>query len=345
MVDPDIALLVAIVIVFSVASIFWPQKGIIARHKKTKDSSRRILMEDALKFIYDSEARSIACDINSLSKSLQRSHQESETISKRLESLGLLLKGKEFRLSPEGKDYALRILRIHRLWERYLAEETGVPETEWHRKAEIQEHKMTMEEANELSRHLGYPRYDPHGDPIPTRTGDLPPGRGRLLNDFSQGDTVRVVHIEDEPPELYDEIVSKGIYLENHIEILKKFSNRIHILTNGESQTISKKVGINITAVQSQEDTKLDEEFQPLSEHSPGEIVEVVNISKACRGTQRRRLMDLGIVPGTTITVEMIGAGGDPTAYRIREAVIALRKDQARHVNVKQMKEVVSDAN
>jgi DtxR family Mn-dependent transcriptional regulator len=345
MVNPNFTFLMAVLVVFSVAIIFWPKKGLLARRKKIKYSGKKVLMEDALKFIYNSESRNIACDINTLSKSLKRSRQESEAISKRLQSLGLLHKGEDFKLSPEGKDYALRILRIHRLWERYLAEETGIPETEWHRKAEIQEHKLSIEEANELSRYLGYPRYDPHGDPIPTRTGDLPPKRGRLLNDYSQGDTVRVVHIEDEPPELYDEIVSKGIYLENHIEILKKLPNSMHILTNGESQTISKRVASNITAVQSTDDIPMDEEFQPLSSHSPGDVVEVVNISKACRGTQRRRLMDLGIVPGTKITVEMISAGGDPTAYKIREAVIALRKDQAQHVNVKLIQEVLQDVN
>ena len=343
MVNPGLALLVAFLITLSAVFFFWPQKGLLARRKKRKDSGKRVLMEDALKFIYDMESRNISCNINSLSKSLQSTHQESDAIISRLRSLGLLQDGEKFKLSPEGKDYALRVLRIHRLWERYLAEETGVPETEWHRNAEIQEHKMTVEEANELSRHLGYPRYDPHGDPIPTRTGDLPPDRGRSLDDFSQGDTVRVVHIEDEPPELYDEIVSKGIYLENHIEILKKLENNLHILTNGQSQTLSKRVAQNITAVQSQENPEVDVTFPSLSSFRPGEKLEVVRISKACRGTQRRRLMDLGIVPGTVITVEMVSAGGDPTAYKIREAVIALRKDQAQLVNVKPITEGIKN--
>jgi ferrous iron transport protein A len=47
-------------------------------------------------------------------------------------------------------------------------------------------------------------------------------------------------------------------------------------------------------------------------------------------GDQRRRLMDLGLLPGTVVTVAMKSPLGDPTAYRIREALIALRKDQAR---------------
>ena len=341
MVNPGLALLVALLIALSAALVFWPDKGLLARRKRTKESGKRVLMEDALKFIYDTETRNITCNIDSLSRALQRSNQDVVAIITRLRSLGLLLSGDGFKLTTEGKDYALRILRIHRLWERYLAEETGVPETEWHRKAEIQEHKMTVEEANDLSRHLGYPRYDPHGDPIPTRSGDLPPERGRSLDEYLQADIIRVVHIEDEPPELYDEIVSRGIYLENHIEILKKLKNSMHILTNGQSQTLTIRMAKNITAVQAQEDPQIEEPYQPLSSLASGEKAEVIKISKACRGTQRRRLMDLGIVPGTIISMEMVSAGGDPTAYNIRGAVIALREDQAQLINVKPLKEAV----
>jgi DtxR family Mn-dependent transcriptional regulator len=345
MVNPGFALLVAFFLTGITALILWPDKGLWAKRKKAKYSDKKALMEDALKYIYDRESRNTVCDIKSLSKSLKNSYQETENIVTRLKSLGLLMEGINFKLSPEGKDYALRVLRIHRLWERYLAEETGVPESDWHRNAEIQEHKMTIEEANELSKYLGYPRYDPHGDPIPTQSGDLPPKRGRALVDFSQGDTVRVIHIEDEPPELYDEIVSKGIYLENHIEILKKSDNNLHILTNGNSQTISIRVANNITVVQSWDDSEVDDSLQTLNSIDPGELAEVVHISKACRGTQRRRLMDLGIVPGTNISIEMVSAGGDPTAYRIRGAVIALRNDQARHVYIRILKEVKQDGN
>jgi len=156
MVNPGLALLTTLLIALVAALVFWPEKGLLGRHKKTKESGKKVLMEDALKFIYDADSRNFVCNIDSLSKALESNHQDVEAIIMRLRSLRLLKSGDGYKLSTEGKDYALRVLRIHRLWERYLAEETGIPETEWHRKAEIQEHKMTMEEANELSRHLGY---------------------------------------------------------------------------------------------------------------------------------------------------------------------------------------------
>lgn len=69
-----------------------------------------------------------------------------------------------------------------------------------------------------------------------------------------------------------------------------------------------------------------------LSDLAPGEQGKVTCILPECQGNERRRLMDLGIVPGTVITAEMKSPGGDPTAYRVRGALIALRKEQARFI-------------
>lgn len=54
----------------------------------------------------------------------------------------------------------------------------------------------------------------------------------------------------------------------------------------------------------------------------------------SCTGLNRRRMMDLGILPGTRIEIEMISPLGDPTAYRIRGAVIAPRREQARTISI-----------
>jgi ferrous iron transport protein A len=65
-----------------------------------------------------------------------------------------------------------------------------------------------------------------------------------------------------------------------------------------------------------------------LDELKPGQRGTVKRLEVT--GVQRRRLMDLGLLPGTIVTVAMDSPLGDPTAYRIREALIALRKVQAR---------------
>jgi DtxR family Mn-dependent transcriptional regulator len=341
MVDPIMALLIAGAVCLGAYFIFWPEKGVIARMRWSKKTVKRVLMEDALKHIYNCEEENITCTFHSLASSLTREESQLNPIIKRLESLGLLaISGQGFQLTTQGRNYALRIVRTHRLWERYLAEETSVPETAWHEQAERKEHTFTEEDANRISRQLGYPRYDPHGDPIPTASGDLPPQRGRQLNDFSEGDIVQVIKIEDKPPAAYAEIIDKGIFLDVQIEILKKVHNSIHLLVTGKAQTLPVFLTKNITAQTAAEELKIVEPPQSLSSLKTGEEGEVLGISRACRGAQRRRLMDLGIVPGTLISMAMASAGGDPKAYNIRGAMIALREDQADFIHIQPLKKV-----
>jgi Fe2+ transport system protein FeoA len=66
-----------------------------------------------------------------------------------------------------------------------------------------------------------------------------------------------------------------------------------------------------------------------------GGAAEVIKISPICRGVERRRFLDLGILPGTIIQPEMRSPGGNTTAYRIRGALIALRQQQAAQIKVK----------
>ena len=71
-----------------------------------------------------------------------------------------------------------------------------------------------------------------------------------------------------------------------------------------------------------------------LADLTPGDRGRVVGLSPACRGSQRRRLLDLGVVRGTEIEATMASAAGDPIAYMIRGALIALRREQARWVRI-----------
>jgi DtxR family Mn-dependent transcriptional regulator len=341
MIDPVMALLGAGAVLLGAFLLFWPEKGLIARMQWSKDTVKKVLMEDALKYIYNCEEDNITCTFHSLASGLTKEENQINPIIKRLESLGLLvISGQGFQLTSQGRNYALRIVRTHRLWERYLAEETSVPETAWHEQADLKEHMFTEEDVNRISKQLGYPRYDPHGDPIPTISGDLPPQRGRQLNDFSEGDIVQVIQIEDEPPAAYAEIIDKGIYLNVQIEILKKVDNSIHLLVTGKAQTLPVFLAKNITAQTAAEELKIVDPPQSLSSLKTGEEAEVLGISRACRGAQRRRLMDLGIVPGTVISMAMASAGGDPKAFNIRGAMIALREDQSDFIHIQPLKKV-----
>ena len=78
-----------------------------------------------------------------------------------------------FRLSSEGNKVALGIIRRHRLWEFFLAEKLKFSWDEVHEVAEDLEHVSSKKLIDKLDEFLGFPRFDPHGDPIPDANGKI----------------------------------------------------------------------------------------------------------------------------------------------------------------------------
>lgn len=329
--------------VVALCLVFWPLKGLFWKWRRGFGKNRRVLIEDALKHLYDLEYKGLTCTLQSVAGTLATTVDRAAKLLARLESLGLVTSQDEgFRLSAEGRPYALRIIRIHRLWERYLADETSVSETEWHSKAEKQEHLMTAAEADRLARQMGNPRFDPHGDPIPTAAGKMPPRKGRPLTDLEEGALGRIIHLEDEPETIFAQLVAEGLYPGMQIRILVKTSKRLYFVADGEEIILAPIVAANITVEELHLDDIVEAEHDSLATLAIGEKGEVLTISKACRGQQRRRLMDLGIIPGTVITAKLRSASGDPTAYDIRGTTIGLRNQQAEMIRIRRIVEKTS---
>lgn len=87
--------------------------------------------------------------------------------------------------------------------------------------------------------------------------------------------------------------------------------------------------------------TEAAEAATPLSALRPGAQARVLRLAPECTGVERRRLLDLGFVPGTLVEVEMVSPSGDPTAYRLRGTQIALRREQSRLIFVTSAKQEV----
>ncbi len=341
--NPIILLIDGTFILIVLALILWPEKGIWARLRQARVRRQRILLEDTLKQLYDHEYYHKTVTIASLAGALNLSQEKTTRALQNLAQLKLaVFSGGQWHLTAEGRGYALRILRIHRLWERYLADETGISEAEWHRRAEKREHDLTMDEADRLSETLGYPVYDPHGDPIPNRFGELPPRSGRPLTAAQPGTRTTIVHLEDEPAILFEQLSAEGLYPGMAVTVVENNDERVVIRGEGKVITLAPVVAANITipAEETGETPESDKEpFLTLADIRQGETAEVIAISPQCRGMQRRRLMDLGIIPGSRVTRELESMGGDPVAYNVRGALIALRGDQARLIRVKLKKE------
>lgn len=338
MVDPAFALLTFAGVAGVAALLFWPRRGVVARIGRLSALSERVLLEDALKHLYMSERIGREATLESLAGRLEVTTGRAAQLLTRLAELGLV-RSDESRthLTDLGLESAVRLVRTHRLWERWLADRTGVPAAEWHAEAERMEHALSVEETEELAARLGHPARDPHGDPIPTAGGELPAVERLSLAGVEPGRTIEIVHLEDEPHEIYDALLAEGFGLGARVAVLERSDREVRLRARGREWPMDIVLARNVTVRLLPEEESADEARQTLLDLRPGERGRVTDLSPACQGSQRRRLLDLGVVRGTVIEAVMRSAAGDPVAYRIRGALIALRREQAEWVRIERV--------
>jgi DtxR family transcriptional regulator, Mn-dependent transcriptional regulator len=346
MVNPLVALLGALLLALILGVLFWPRQGLVQRWQRERRLTKRVRSEDALKHIYQRELEGRHPSMESIAGALHISLNETAALFALMEADQLVqVEQGNIQLTPTGREAALHIIRAHRLWERYLAEETGYTEEAWHEQADYWEHALSHDAADDLSAQLGYPIYDPHGDPIPTASGDIKELKGQSLTKTPADSVARIVHLEDEPEVVYAQLVAEGLHLGQVVRIIESSPERVRFWTNGNEHILAPIVASNISVIPltRREEVKADEEISGtrLSFLELGESAEVIAISSASRGAERRRLLDLGLVPGTAVTAEVRSPGGDPTAYRIRGSLIALRKKQAEMIKIKKLESTV----
>lgn len=343
MLDPLWSLgIVAAALVLSVL-LFWPGTGLAWRWRRGSAASDRVEVEDALKHIWDGEYRQRPATLESLAGVLGLSGRAAAELVDRLGRLDLLdHDDSTLRLTGEGRREALRVIRIHRLWERYLADETGLDAREWHAHAERREHLTSERQAEALAATLGHPRFDPHGDPIPMPSGEVPPHQGMPLTQLTADQVAEVLHIEDEPEAVFAQIVAAGLMPGMRVRVLERTPQRLRVEAETDEVVLAPVVAANVTVLPIDQPEHQTGAMTRLSAIELGEAAEVVALAATCRGPQRRRLLDLGLVPGTRVASELRGPSGDPTAYRIRGALIALRRDQAHHIFVHKVTEATS---
>lgn len=329
MANPLLSLLIAAVLTAGLYALLW----LYSFWQRSRQMTQRVRHEDVLKHIHKFEMDGQQPTVHSVAGILGLGMDPAAELLEEMEQAGLLeVRSGAIRLSPTGRMTALHIIRAHRLWERYLAEETGYAAMEWHDQAERREHMLTPEDADSLAAHLGNPTHDPHGDPIPTAEGEMVVHGGQPLCSLPVDTAARIVHLEDEPEVVYAQLVAEGLYPGMMVRVIESSSERVRFWADGNEHVIAPIVAINISAkplvAESIED-QISASQEVLSDLQPGESAQVASIARVCRGAERRRFLDLGILPGTVISAEMRSPGNDPTAYRIRGALIALRREQA----------------
>jgi len=328
-----------IIIVVMVWLIFRPERGLFWRWQHARSVTRQVQREDALKHIHRCQRHGRTPTLEGLAGATQVSTNDAAELLSELERHDLVqLEGESFRLTPRGRDYALHIIRAHRLWERYLADETGFAREEWHDRADRAEHSLSPADVDELASELGNPTHDPDGDPIPTAEGTMVPHGGQPLTAMPLDVPVRIVHLEDEPEAIYAQLVAEGLGPGMEARVLELSARRVRFWANGDEHILAPIVAANISVLPVPSIVlEADEPGDKMSSLQPGEQGEVIGISRAISGNQRRRFLDLGILPGTIITAEIRSPGGDPTAYRIRDALFALRREQADMITIRKV--------
>jgi DtxR family Mn-dependent transcriptional regulator len=323
-------MIIGLAIMVILTWVFWPKKGLLALLSRIKMNSQRVQLEDALKYLFDCEYNKNVCNMNSIAGNLHISDDKAGQLIERLLAMGLItMKDHSISLTDTGRSYSLRVIRVHRIWERYLADETSVTQADWHNEADRIEHYVTQEDTEKLAAQMGNPVFDPHGDPIPTPDGELPDPKGMPLNHLNEGDTGRIIHIEDEPRSIYEQLVVLGLYPGMQVYVTDVEQGKITFAANGDECTLTTLFASQITVEPLLEKVPIIPKHDLLSTLDIGEIAEVAGISANCRGQQRRRLMDLGVIPGSLVSAEIKSASGDPVGYRVMGATIGIRREQA----------------
>lgn len=315
---------------------FIPGAPIQRYMQKKRRASERAFWEDVLRQILQMEQDGRVVSTESLAGSMGRSVAVLRRVLGRMGEHDLIAEdSQKVRLTEDGKRWALHILRAHRLWESYLADEARLPMSRLHDQAEAAEHHLTESDLDALDAHLGHPVEDPHGDPIPTADGKLAHPRGTAFSQWEGGKYVRVVHLEDEPQDVLNKILTKGIRPGVSLRLEAVFPQSISVLLDGATVTLEQELLPNIEVVEDTESLTRDPRGTRLSQLPTGQAAEILALSESIRGFSRRRLLDFGVTPGTKVAPVLDNPFGDPRAFRVRGTTIGIREEQAREIWVR----------
>jgi DtxR family Mn-dependent transcriptional regulator len=154
-----------------------------------------------------------------------------------------------FKLSAEGNKVALGIIRRHRIWEFFLAEKLKFNWEEVHEMAEDLEHVSNKKLIDKLDAFLGFPKFDPHGDPIPDQDGKIQKEDHVLLSELKVKAQGRVTKIKSHSKKIMDLIAHQQINIGSKITVKKvfEFDESMEILIDGKiTKNISEQLANNI---------------------------------------------------------------------------------------------------
>ena len=207
--------------------------------------------ENYLKAIYHLGKQGVnAVSTNAIAEKLKTKASSATDMMQKLSDKKLVnyVKYQGVTLTESGKKIALNIVRKHRLWEFFLVDKLNFNWDEIHEIAEELEHINSTKLTNQLDAFLGFPKFDPHGDPIPDKDGNFTTRKQFLLSDSTINKGI-IVGVNEHSTPFLQQLDRLKLVLGTTVEILEKFEydGSLHIKINDETeQTISGKMAQNI---------------------------------------------------------------------------------------------------
>lgn len=208
--------------------------------------------ENYLKAIFkvcEKDGRSAAT--NAIAQQMQTSAASVTDMLKRLAEKELIHyeRYKGVTLTEAGDKLARNLVRKHRLWEVFLVDKLNFAWDEVHEIAEQLEHIRSAELIGRLDKFLGFPRFDPHGDPIPDASGNFTYRKQVIMAEVPVGTTGVVVGVQEHAPNFLQHLDRMGLTLGASVKICERFefdgSIRLQ-LDDKRDLVVSQKVSQNI---------------------------------------------------------------------------------------------------
>lgn len=205
--------------------------------------------ENYLKAIYKiSNREGTPVSNNAISVEMKTSAASVTDMIGRLSQKGLVhyQKRKGVHLTETGRTTAVHLVRKHRLWETFLVEKLNFTWDEVHELAEQLEHIQSRELINRLDEFLDFPKYDPHGDPIPDEHGNIAVRQQVLLSQLPENEAAVVVGVKDHTTQFLQYLERTGLLLGAELTVRERlaYDNSLQLeLSSGEKLLVSQKVG------------------------------------------------------------------------------------------------------
>jgi DtxR family Mn-dependent transcriptional regulator len=157
----------------------------------------------------------------------------------------------KIQLTEKGRLFGMTIVRKHRLWETFLYQKLDFTWDEVHEVAEQLEHIQSVKLVEKLDNFLGFPKIDPHGDPIPTEKGEIKIVSKLFLSEIETGKKCKMVSVKDNSAVFLKFVQELGLSINNEIEVLSKldFDESMEISVNNQKSRVSKKFAQNICVI------------------------------------------------------------------------------------------------